>query len=163
MSIIPKGQEPEKIKERMDRLFAKLDAAYPDKVIMHLCRDHKKWAETAREPYRLLGYEDNKSFFEAYGYTYERGVGRRGNTFEPDELINALKEKYQDLPKRNSITELMIDNPEIRGHLKSLQNKAPKLFGMSLTKYFEELGILSLTDPKEFPKTKTVEKNCIII
>lgn len=34
MSIIPKGQEPEKIKERMDRLFAKLDAAYPDKVTL---------------------------------------------------------------------------------------------------------------------------------
>ena len=32
-NIIEKGQEPERIKKRMDTLFAKLDEAYPDKVI----------------------------------------------------------------------------------------------------------------------------------
>ena len=65
MAIIPKGSEPEKIKKRMDTLFAKLDSAYPDKVIRSLQKDHKKWSETVRELYRLLGYPDGNSFLEA--------------------------------------------------------------------------------------------------
>ena len=65
MAIIPIGQEPERIKKRMDTLFAKLNEAYPDKVISGLQKEHKKWAETVTELYRLLGYEDNKSFIEA--------------------------------------------------------------------------------------------------
>ena len=36
MAIIPKGAEPANIKKRMDTLFAKLDSAYPDKVIRSL-------------------------------------------------------------------------------------------------------------------------------
>lgn len=158
MSVIPKGQEPERIKKRMDILFAKLDEAYPDKVIIYLQRDHKKWSETIRELYRLLGYKDNKSFLEAYGYIYERANGGRSNAFAPNELINALKEKYQDSPKRKSIGELMLDNPEIKGNLKTLQNKAPELFGMSLAKYLKDLGILSAPKPKEAPKTQRVKK-----
>jgi hypothetical protein len=49
----------------MDTLFAKLDSAYPDKVIRSLQKDHKKWSETVRELYRLLGYPDGNSFLEA--------------------------------------------------------------------------------------------------
>ena len=36
MAIIPKGQEPEIVKKRMETLFTKLDEAYPDKVISGL-------------------------------------------------------------------------------------------------------------------------------
>lgn len=153
MSIIPKGQEPEQIKKRMNILFAKLDEAYPDKVIIHLSRDHKKWGETVTELYRLLGYEDNKSFLEAYGYIYERAkMGRK--TLDPNEVINTLKEKYQDLPKRKNLEELIDDNPEMKGNLKTLQNTAHELFGMSLKKYMKELGILSTEKPDKSPKTK---------
>lgn len=35
------GSEPEKIKARLDRLFEKLDSAYPDKVIVGLNKNHK--------------------------------------------------------------------------------------------------------------------------
>ena len=37
------GNEPEKIRKRIDRLFEKLDSAYPDKVVTRLHVDHKKW------------------------------------------------------------------------------------------------------------------------
>ena len=50
MAIIEIGQEPENIKKRIDTLFAKLDGAYPDRVIIGLQKDHKKWDETARDP-----------------------------------------------------------------------------------------------------------------
>ena len=65
MASIPKESEPENIKKRMDTLFAKLDGAYPDKIIISLQKDHKKWSETVRELYRLVGYPDGNSFLEA--------------------------------------------------------------------------------------------------
>ena len=40
----------------MEILFGKLDSAYPDKVIVGLSKDHKKWGETVTELYRELGY-----------------------------------------------------------------------------------------------------------
>lgn len=49
MAIIPKGCEPENVQKRIELLFSKLDATYPDSVIHSLQRDHKKWAETALE------------------------------------------------------------------------------------------------------------------
>lgn len=89
MAIIPKGSEPANIKKRLDTLFAKLDCAYPDKVIQGLQKDHKKWAETVRELYRLLGYPDGDAFLNAYGYTVVRGeAGRpKGNYDEVTELL----------------------------------------------------------------------------
>ncbi len=36
------GNEPESIRKRLDRLFANLDSAYPDKIISGLHKDHKK-------------------------------------------------------------------------------------------------------------------------
>lgn len=47
--IYTPGNEPENIRNRIDRLFAKLDEAYPDKVICGLNKDHKKWGETVTQ------------------------------------------------------------------------------------------------------------------
>jgi len=63
------GEEPEKIRQRIERLSKKLIEAYPDKVVVGLSSHHKKWAETVTELYRALGYPDGKSFLEAYGFT----------------------------------------------------------------------------------------------
>ena len=75
------GQEPDDIRERLERLFEKLDSAYPDKVIVALTKNHGYWAETVTELYRLLGYPDSWSFLEAYGYQVkvneENGKGGR--------------------------------------------------------------------------------------
>ena len=51
------GQEPEQIRQRIEILFAKLDEAYPDKVIVGLHKEHKKWGETVTDLYRKFGYE----------------------------------------------------------------------------------------------------------
>ena len=69
--IYTPGNEPENIRIRLDRLFAKLDETYPDKVISGLNKDHKKWGETVTELSRLLGYSSGRAFLEAYGYTVE--------------------------------------------------------------------------------------------
>ena len=136
------GFEPEKIKVRLDRLFEKLDSAYPDKVIVGLSKNHKHWSETVTELYRLLGYSDNKSFLNAYGYIISTGVsGRPAN--DPMEVVNELKRRYADGATCTKIAELAAENPDLAPKFKNLGNHADKFFGMTLQKYFVQEGILS--------------------
>lgn len=148
MAIIPKGSEPEKIKKRMDTLFAKLDSAYPDKVIRSLQKDHKKWSETVRELYRLLGYPDGNSFLEAYGYTVQRGEAGRPKTNNYDEVIETLRKRYPDGMPFDRISMIVKENPDLKGVLKTMQNNANALYGMSLKDYFNQIGLFGLRDPK---------------
>lgn len=142
MAIIPKGQEPERVKKRMETLFAKLDEAYPDKVISSLQKEHKTWAETVTELYRILGYEDNKSFLEAYGYIYERAKGGRSNAFDPKEVIEQLQKKYPQGSEFTKVDELFDANPDIVKNPKTLKNIATKVFGMSIGKYLLSVGLI---------------------
>ena len=148
MAIIPKGAEPANIKKRMDILFAKLDDAYPDKVIRFLLRDHKKWAETVRELYRLLGYPDGDSFLEAYGYTVQRGEAGRPKTNNYDEVIEELRKRYPDGMPFSKTSEIIAANPDLKGILKTMQNNANELFGMSVKDYFNQIGLFGLGDKK---------------
>ena len=148
MAIIPKGSEPEKIKKRMDTLFAKLDSAYPDKVIRSLQKDHKKWSETVRELYRLLGYPDGNSFLEAYGYTVQRGEAGRPKTNNYGEVIETLRKRYPDGMPFDRISMIVKENPDLKGVLKTMQNNANALYGMSLKDYFNQIGLFGLRDPK---------------
>ena len=131
MEVIPVGQEPERIKKRLDTLFPKLDEAYPDKVIRGLQKDHKKWAETVTELYRALGYESNTAFLEAYGYTVEHGAGGRpGN--DHMAVIEELKKRYPNGSGFRKVNQLMEANPDLASMFKTLNNNANKLFGKSL-------------------------------
>ena len=125
------GEEPENIRKRLDTLFAKLDSAYPDKVIVGLNKDHKHWGESVTDLYRKLGYESGKAFLFAYGYNAEGGKGGRAASVDPASIIAQLKEKY---PEGTTLTiaELKNANPEIPW--KSLANKANEYFGTTLAK-----------------------------
>ena len=127
--IYQPGQEPEKIKKRMDTLFAKFDIAYPDKVIVGLSKDHKKWAQTVTELYRLLGYPNGNAFLEAYGYTVKRGSSGRPAGKHMD-TINELKRRYADGPVCSSVKELKEANPDLASKFKNLMNQSEKFFGM---------------------------------
>ena len=141
MEVIPVGQEPERIKKRLDTLFPKLDEAYPDKVIRGLQKDHKKWAETVTELYRALGYESNTAFLEAYGYTVEHGAGGRpGN--DHMAVIEELKKRYPNGSGFRKVNQLMEANPDLASKFKTLNNNANTLFGKSLGDYLKEIGLL---------------------
>ena len=136
------GQEPEALRERIVRLLAKLDTAYPDKVVRYLSRDHKKWSETVTELYRLLGYPDGRAFLAAYGYTVE-GDAKGGRPAEdPMVVIGELKRRYADGPTCAKLDELKAENPDLAPKFKNLANSANKLFGMTLAKYLVQEGIL---------------------
>ena len=135
------GSEPEKIKVRLDRLFEKLDSAYPDKVIVGLNKNHKKWGETVTELYRLLGYPNNNSFLNAYGYITGTGAsGRPAN--DPMLIIEELKRRYPNGSGFDKMADLRAANPDIAPKFSNLQNQADKFFGMPFAKYLIQEGIL---------------------
>lgn len=146
MAITPKGQEPANLKKRMDTLFAKLDEAYPDKIIVSLQKDHKKWAETVTELYRALGYPDGNTFLEAYGYTVQKGkAGRPGNNHM--EIIQELKRRYPEGSPYCKVGDFLQANSDLK--LKTIYNNSQALFGMPFSDYLESIGLLQ---PRDFQK-----------
>ena len=148
MPIYMPGQEPEKIQKRLQTLFPKLDVAYPDKVIRSLQRDHKKWAETVTELYRLLGYPDSESFLNAYGYTVERGPAGRQSTVDPHAIITELQKRYPNGTEFEKVDELFDENPDLKANLKTLKNKSTEVFGTSLKAYLMDLGLIGGVNKK---------------
>ena len=120
-------------------LFKKLDGAYPDKVISGLQKDHKKWAETVTELYRLLGYPDGQAFLEAYGYTVVKSAGGKPSTVDPVAIMAELHRRYAN-GKAESMAALQADNPDIPW--KSLNNKAREYFWDTLVRHLKLEGIL---------------------
>lgn len=139
--LYPPGEEPENIRQRLDRLFAKLDYAYPDKIIVGLNRDHRKWGEAVTELYRLLGYPDSSSFLSAYGYSHPNSTGGRP-AGDPMEVVLELKERYSNGPTCTTLLELEAENPDLSSKFSNLRNRGEKFFGMTLAKYFVQEGIL---------------------
>lgn len=135
------GNEPECIKNNVDNALALLAEYYPDRIIPRgIQHDHKNLSGKISGLYQWLGYRDQKSFLEAYGYNYNAGeTGRPSQDYQA--IIDSLLEKYKNSPKPRSLGELLFDNPDLKGPLKTLQNKSSEVFGMTLKKYFEEIGI----------------------
>ena len=138
------GNEPDCIKVKVDNVLAILAKHYPDHVIPRsLQRDHKSLSGKVSGMSQWLGYESTSAFLAAYGYEYnvtDKG-GRPARDY--DELVNALIEKYKNCPKPKSMGNLLFENPDLKGAIKTLQNKSVELYGMSLQKYFETVGILT--------------------
>ena len=156
------GEEPENIKCKLQKLFSKLDSAYPDKRIIGLTAEHKKWAEAATALYRALGYPDKKSFLEAYGYTYLQKAGGRPATVDPKAVIRALQEKYPDGSPYTNAEELFSENPEYRPNLKTLMNVSTEVFGMPFGQYLKTIGLLQEKTPAGKPDKKEKHLVCKI-
>lgn len=133
------GTEPAAIRSRLDRLFEKLNAAYPDKVIVGLYKDHKKWGEAITELYRQLGYQDANTFLAAYGYTVKKGASGRPKSTDPMSIIAQLKTLYPN-GTTMSVGDLQKAHPDFPW--KTLQIKSNEYFGMTFSKYLAKEGIL---------------------
>lgn len=136
------GNEPDRIKGRIKTLFEKLDSAYPNRIIIGLHSDHKKWGETVTELYKALGYGSGKDFLEAYGYKCEQKASGRPKSVDPNAIIKALQEKYPNGSTFDGIDDLFLDNPEYLPKLKSLKNVSSEVFGMPLKRYLLTLGLI---------------------
>lgn len=137
------GNEPDIIKPKVESMLRRLEEYYPNHIVNRgMQGEHKKLSQSISGLYQWLGYESAGEMLRAYGYKYnvaESGSGRPANDFHP--MLEALIEKYKDGPKPKSMGDLLFENPELKGPLKTLQNKATELFGMTLKKYFQQVGI----------------------
>lgn len=156
------GQEPANIQKRLHRLFEKLDSVYPDKVVVGLHKDHKKWGEAVTELYRLLGYPNGNAFLKAYGYRVSHAASGGRPSADPKEVVAELKRRYADGPTCATMADLAKENPDLAPRFSNMQNQADKFFGMTLAKYFVQEGILQdkkalARDEKLVAQTKSAE------
>lgn len=139
------GEEPEAIRRRLDSLFSKLDAAYPDRVISGLNKNHKHLGETVTALYRLLGYPDGTSMLESYGYTvdkqYKCGAPVK---VDPVAVMDKLHKRYPDGAGPVNLQRLKEDNPDIPW--KTLSNNSIEYFGKTLVAYLKAEGIVGGTE-----------------
>lgn len=144
----------DKLKKRVDNLFAKLDGAYPDKIIISLQKDHKKWDESARELSKLLGYASKNEFLIENGYTIHRAESGRPKTTDHIEVIEELWRRYPNGSDYTKLGELVEANPDLGSKLKTISNTAVKLFGVSMKDHFVSIGLLSkkISEKKEVTK-----------
>ena len=137
------GEEPDVIKGKVESICRRLQEYYPEHHIpTGFDKAHRSLSGDITGIYQWLGYPDRSSFLSAYGYTMELNQGGRPEQdFQP--MLDALAEKYRTQPKPKTLGALIFENPEYKGALKTLSNRSVELFGMTLKKYLEEVGIFA--------------------
>ena len=139
-----RGDEPEAIRKKLDRLFSKLNEIYPDYVIVSLHKDHKELGERVTNLYRLLGYPDGRAFLQDYGYTVKDNEKRGGQSKgTPEEFIAELHRRYPEGVSLDNVNQLAAENPDMAQRFKTMANRWKQLFGVSLTDHLVREGILT--------------------
>lgn len=75
-------------------------------------------------------------------------------------MLDALTEKYRDREKPDTFGRLLFENPEYKGPLKTLHNKAQELWGMTLAQHLRSIGVLADTKAAGFT-VRQRETHCI--
>lgn len=145
------GNEPDIIKDKVDSAIDRLKEYYPDGIITKgLQSDHKNLANNLSGLYQWLGYPSLAEMLKAYGFQLQYANSGGGYGGRPacnhEVLIKTLQEKYSNEKKPRTLSKIIDANPHLASGIKTLQNTSNKLFGMSLTKYFEKIGILEKSD-----------------
>ena len=132
---------PESEQRVLDNLIRDLNETYPDKIIVRLQQDHKKWYEKVTRLYKNIGYASRDEFLAAYGFTEVKGKNGRPSA-DLNAIIEELISRYEGDRFADSFDQVKADNPDIAPKLKNISNKSKELFGMSLNNYLKEKGVL---------------------
>ena len=136
------GEEPAALRPRLASLLARLEKHYPDKVISRsIQHGHKSLAQEATALSAHLGYPGVGAMLTAYGFRYEASAGGRPPV-DAAGAIAALKAAYPDDARPRSVTQIISEHPEYAALLKTLQNQAPRRYGMSLRQYLISQGVM---------------------
>lgn len=136
------GEEPAALRPQLASLLARLEKHYPDKVISRsIQHGHKSLAQEATALSAHLGYPGVGAMLTAYGFRYEASAGGRPPV-DAAGAIAALKAAYPDDARPRSVTQIISEHPEYAALLKTLQNQAPRRYGMSLRQYLISQGVM---------------------
>jgi len=139
------GEEPELVKERVDNAIASLNEYYPDHIIEgSFNKKHSNLASKLGGLWQWLGYKSLEDMLTAYGFTYNAKAGRKPSV-EPNAIITELKRRY---PEGTTLKakEIKEANPDLK--IKTVENQAKELFGMTFADYLVEQGIILGTKKK---------------
>lgn len=118
------------ILDRENRAIQDLKKYYPDGQIKRLDSDHSSLGERLTNLYRELGYESRAEYLEVLGFTQSvESKGGRPTTTDPEAIISELMDRYEGIEKPKTIGILIHENPDMKGQIKTLQNKSNELFG----------------------------------
>lgn len=146
------------LQKKTDRILAKLQEYYPDKVIrVSLQKEHKALGNRIGEVREALGFECVSDFLEAYGYTPEYamkgskydGIGRP-RTRNIEDVAEELKHRYEGRSFPASIRAMVKENPDLAGKLKTLSNSCKADYGKGLSELMKERGLLGDAPKKAF-------------
>lgn len=132
---------PESEQRVLENLLRDLNETYPDKVIVRLQQDHKKWYEKVTRLYKNIGYATRDDFLAAYGFTEVKGKGGRPSN-DLEAIVVELISRYEGERFVESIDQLKEENSDLAPKFKSIQNKSKELFGMTFVSYLKEKGVI---------------------
>ena len=113
---------------------------------------HKQLGRRLTRLYAELGYGSRRDMLAAWGFEPAGGAkGGRPDTLDPDGLVEELLRRYEGRPRPGGLKELAGDNPDLAGRLKSLQNRARRLFGCSAAEMLSARGVLGVQRASAHP------------
>ena len=155
-SLSGKKFEP-KVQEKINYVLSRVLFWYPDKVIESLNKNHRKFAEdTLVRTRRLAGYpDDNKVFFEDFGFTYiNKNLVRKEQNLQKEGLKNILTtdERLSRYYLNSSSKKILLNDETIFiSEFKEIFNSVIKEKGLDYTledvyKIFDSEELNSLID-----------------
>ena len=143
------GMEPDIVKSRIDYMMATLERDYPDKVITgQISVSHKSIYKSLLGISIWMGYDSLAEMLTAYGFQGVSSEAGRG-AIDHKEILEQLFKRYENKEKPSSITQLILENPDIKGNIKTINNRSNELFGMTLLQYLKHSGLIVSMEPKE--------------
>lgn len=136
------GYEPDVIKPRIVNIINTLSADFPTKNITGiLSKTHKSLYKSLLGISVWMGYESIGDMLSAYGFTMtESDAGRKETDFR--NLIDQLKARYENTDKPSTVSELLIQNSDLKGNIKTLINRSHEVFGMTLLQYLKKINLI---------------------
>lgn len=137
------GFEPEIIKSRLNYILETLINDYPSKIITdNISKKYPAIYDSLSGLNVWLGYDSLASMMSAYGFSGITSDSGR-TAVDHDAVIRELKNRYADKAKPANPAQLSSENPDLKGHLKTLANRSNELFGMHFVQYLRTENLLA--------------------
>lgn len=138
--------EDQKLAAKVDRIIEQLKEYYPDGKVVRIGSDHKKLSERIGKVYKEIGYQSRDDFFTAYGFEVVRRKPGHPFTTDAKEVLAELHRRYDGKALCTTAKELIEENPDLKGKLKTLQNNSVKDFGDGFKNILVGEGLLAVKE-----------------
>ena len=136
------GYEPAAVKPRIDHIMDTLSSHYPDRNISdNLSMSHHAIYKSLTGISIWMGYDSVADMLLAYGFS---GVVSKSGRIEIDHerVIRELAERYEGKEKPSTVSQIVMENPDMSANLKTLNNRAAELYGMTFYSYLKDIGLV---------------------